>query len=861
MVDEPTKNPGANPGPGGTPSPTNRAPKAAVPPAPDTPWWPGNPVDEAAQPAPRSWRDPVQGSLDTQDAPVDQGTNPNADEPPNRGSDPRGPSASWRQSAGTQVPELDPQTGEPRAPGEPEEPGMGSKLADAGKSAAKKVGAGLTAAAAAAQGGGGSGGSGGGAGAGKAPGTGKTGAGGPAGKGAGKTGAPGAPGARKQPAGLGGKRPGAGSGNASGGRGPKGQGGLHKNAIKGAAMGAKQGGLPGAAAGAVAQVVKSGNGKKLVLVALLTSPLGMAMIGFMVLIMIATTLSGGSISNTQAVDTGSVATGVSPGDMEAYQSASTATGVPWEILLAVSSEELGDLPPKVTPSPSNTAPGITPPPGAPTPAPTPSPTPTSGDYVGPFLVSASNWHSAKFTDAQSRSVLTQATWVGQQMVVNYAKTKVNGQPGDLLGDPTFGTGALFGEQDTGQKSTPPPDPQLAPETKKWVTAISSLPLKGMNSTLASAAFALAISWYVGTAVSPGGCDGSSSAGGTPANSDSGVAITVNGKSETLNGQQVTYAADIVQAIVSEALPAVDQKQAETIALMVALQESSLQEESNLKVPGSDTLPHEAVSSDHYSVGIFQQQPTPHGGWGVYTEAMNPTQSTLSFLGAKDKPADVTAPGLESITGWQTMDPGTAAQKVQVSATPTAYTKWLGAATTLINSVHGVACTSGSPPVSGSAASLVLWDSYGDGIPYSQCRPGCASITGVNNCFKTGYAPSCKLTEEDCSGLQRWAFWNAIGIDIGGDTKAQLAYAVAHNLIVDTTSNVVADVSKLQAGDLIIFAASGGGSDPKSTLTEHVAMYIGNGEVNNATQPGELSHIGPIYNQGPWMWVVRFNLTG
>jgi len=105
-------------------------------------------------------------------------------------------------------------------------------------------------------------------------------------------------------------------------------------------------------------------------------------------------------------------------------------------------------------------------------------------------------------------------------------------------------------------------------------------------------------------------------------------------------------------------------QGEMIGLMVALDESGLQEYANSSVPTSLSYPHDAVGSDHGSVGIFQQQVNPDGsnfGWGTLDQLMNPTDGThyqaYRFFKA-----------LQGISGWQNMQPWQAAQAVQQSGT-------------------------------------------------------------------------------------------------------------------------------------------------------------------------------------------------
>ncbi|MGK9270500.1 hypothetical protein KXR83_05805 [Williamsia muralis] len=94
-----------------------------------------------------------------------------------------------------------------------------------------------------------------------------------------------------------------------------------------------------------------------------------------------------------------------------------------------------------------------------------------------------------------------------------------------------------------------------------------------------------------------------------------------------------------------------------IGVATAIVESGLKMYANAGVPESLSFPHDAVGSDHDSVGLFQQR---QAGWGTLQQRMNPRASAGLFF---DR--------LMSFD-WRSMDPGAAAQKVQVSAFPDRY---------------------------------------------------------------------------------------------------------------------------------------------------------------------------------------------
>ncbi len=106
-----------------------------------------------------------------------------------------------------------------------------------------------------------------------------------------------------------------------------------------------------------------------------------------------------------------------------------------------------------------------------------------------------------------------------------------------------------------------------------------------------------------------------------------------------------------------------------VALAVASQESRFTNYANdgrggdlqftqVGIEQSLELPHEAVGSDHGSVGMFQQQ---WPWWGSLRELMDPATSAEKFYLA-----------LGDVPGWQSMPVTVAAQRVQRSAYPDAY---------------------------------------------------------------------------------------------------------------------------------------------------------------------------------------------
>lgn len=92
--------------------------------------------------------------------------------------------------------------------------------------------------------------------------------------------------------------------------------------------------------------------------------------------------------------------------------------------------------------------------------------------------------------------------------------------------------------------------------------------------------------------------------------------------------------------------------------------------ANKAVPESLKYRHDAVGSDYDSVGLFQQR--NNGAWGEVWQRMDPYESAAMFFRQ-----------LHTFK-WQDMEPGAAAQKVQVSAFPGRYAQQMGLAEKLVN---------------------------------------------------------------------------------------------------------------------------------------------------------------------------------
>lgn len=107
------------------------------------------------------------------------------------------------------------------------------------------------------------------------------------------------------------------------------------------------------------------------------------------------------------------------------------------------------------------------------------------------------------------------------------------------------------------------------------------------------------------------------------------------------------------------------------------------------IGASLALPHDAVGSDHGSLGVFQQQ---WPWWGTMRQLMDPATSAQLFYSA-----------LLKVPGWQAMPVGQAAQTVQRSAFPGRYATAEPLARTLLTILGGDAAAGVASTVCGIPA--------------------------------------------------------------------------------------------------------------------------------------------------------------
>ncbi len=161
------------------------------------------------------------------------------------------------------------------------------------------------------------------------------------------------------------------------------------------------------------------------------------------------------------------------------------------------------------------------------------------------------------------------------------------------------------------------------------------------------------------------CVGSLTVGEIP---DSLTATKADGEEVTLGRAQLTHAATIIT--VGGQIEDVG-TDGVRIALMAALMESSLRMLANSRdYPESLDYPNDGAVDDRDTLGMFQMRPV--AGWGTVAELMRPEYQVQAFMGGPDGPNEGSPRGLLDIPGWQAMEPGAAAQAVEVSEHPERY---------------------------------------------------------------------------------------------------------------------------------------------------------------------------------------------
>lgn len=291
-----------------------------------------------------------------------------------------------------------------------------------------------------------------------------------------------------------------------------------------------------------------------------------------------------------------------------------------------------------------------------------------------------------------------------------------------------------------------------------------------------------------------------------------VALDIGDRSQTpvnLTARQIDLAKGYVSVGKQLGVP----RDGRIIAIMVALQESSLRMLANVNVPGSLNFPHDGVGSDHDSLGTAQQRPA--ADWGSVGELMDPIYNVRAFYGGPSGPNQGSPRGLLDVPGWQSMSKGRAAQAVQVSAFPELYARWEAEASVIVDALDdGTApapCID-TPTVSApTTASADLGQTRKDILRFTQAGVGGSYVWG-GTAFKAW----------DCSGFVQWIYRQA-GINLPRVEQWRVGVR---------TNNP-------QPGDLVVQNAQG----PNNW--GHVGIYAGEGMMYSALNPSVGTLLHPI----------------
>lgn len=157
------------------------------------------------------------------------------------------------------------------------------------------------------------------------------------------------------------------------------------------------------------------------------------------------------------------------------------------------------------------------------------------------------------------------------------------------------------------------------------------------------------------------------------------APALDGSVIRLDRVQLVHAGTIIS--VASTIDGAD-RDAVVVALMAGLTESGLRMYANTTYPLSLQLPHDAVGSDHDSLGIFQMRPST--GWGTVRELMDSTYQARAFFGGAAGPNAGSPRGLLDIPGWRSLPKGVAAQAVEVSAFADRYARFQPVAEAIVD---------------------------------------------------------------------------------------------------------------------------------------------------------------------------------
>jgi hypothetical protein len=253
-------------------------------------------------------------------------------------------------------------------------------------------------------------------------------------------------------------------------------------------------------------------------------------------------------------------------------------------------------------------------------------------------------------------------------------------------------------------------------------------------------------------------------------------------------------------------------QAIVIALATASQESGFRNYANdgrggdliwsqAGIERSLRLPHEAVGTDHGSLGIFQQQ---WPWWGTMAQLMNPAWAADKFYDS-----------LLPVAGWETMPIAVAAQRVQRSAFPSAYADDEPLARALL----------------GATATTPL------------SRPAAITATGMDCADSTRGSVGFPLPAN--SGYRDLRNWGDAGSQWAhGHTGTDLSVACGTPVLAATAGTVIVRTDEAWAGPWLVQVSTGSGR--LTTWYAHMRRVdVHTGDAVTASQ--QIGQVGDLGN--------------
>lgn len=261
-----------------------------------------------------------------------------------------------------------------------------------------------------------------------------------------------------------------------------------------------------------------------------------------------------------------------------------------------------------------------------------------------------------------------------------------------------------------------------------------------------------------------------------------------GRDEVLSDGQAQNAQVIFEVSVQLKLPA----RAAVIAVATSMQE--------------DRLKNSTIAHDHDSLGLFQQRPSK--GWGTREEVTDPVHASKKFYAS-----------LVKVRHWKTIPLAKAAQAVQRSRYPDAYTQWEPFATTIVAAFAQKAATCSVVSASGLGGTILTQAEKWLGMAYQYGggnQNGPSVGTNSNGSGKPGF---------DCSGLTVWAVYTA--------TNGKVLLPRTADVQFQDRRWKHVPYDQLRPGDLVFWP----GSDGTRSAPGHVGIYAGNQRFFNAPFTG------------------------